>query len=270
MKIVLGQIQPELGDKERNLERMEKVVSENECDLVVFCELFLTGYMCRDDFRRLAEELKGPSVSRVMKLASEHGSHIIFGMPETDSRTKAIYNSSVLVTPEEEAHSYRKLHLADFGPFEENLFFGRGSRLEVFKTKIGTIGLLICFDIFFPELSKFYALSGADIIAASSASPSTSKTYFQRIIPARAIENALFFVYSNLVGTERNLIFFGGSTVIGPRGDEKVVAREYDEDIVQCEIDLKELEKARHHRPTVRDTRFGILKKIPEFQGKPR
>ncbi|MFQ5911501.1 MAG: carbon-nitrogen hydrolase family protein [Thermoplasmata archaeon] len=270
MKIVLGQVQPELGDKERNLEKMEGVVSENECDLAVFCELFLTGYMCRDDFPRLAEELSGPSVARVKNIADEHESHIIFGMPEMDGATRGIYNSSVLVTPEGEAHSYRKLHLADFGPFEENLFFGRGSRLEVFDTKIGTMGLLICFDIFFPELSKYYALSGADIIIASSASPSTSKDFFQRIIPARAIENALFVAYSNLVGTERNMVFFGGSTVVGPRGDEKVKAKEYEEDVVQCDIDVKELEKARRHRPTVRDTRFDILRRIPEFQGESR
>ncbi|MFQ6127337.1 MAG: carbon-nitrogen hydrolase family protein [Thermoplasmata archaeon] len=268
MKIVIGQVQPELGKKERNLEKLERVVSENECDLAVFGELYLTGYMCRDDFTRLAEELSGPSVSKIKSIAKESGIHIVFGMPETDGKTRGIYNSSVLVTPEGGVYSYRKLHLADFGPFEESLFFGRGSKLEVFDTEIGCLGLLICFDIFFPELSKYYALSGADIIIACSASPSTSKVFFEKVIPARAIENALFVIYSNLVGTERNMVFFGGSTVVGPRGDVKVKAKDYEEDVVQCEIDLKELEKARQHRPTVRDTRFDVLSKIPEFQGK--
>ncbi|MEE8182649.1 MAG: nitrilase-related carbon-nitrogen hydrolase, partial [Thermoplasmata archaeon] len=81
---------------------------------------------------------------------------------------------------------------------------------------------------------------------------------------------ALFFVYSNLVGTEKNMVFFGGSAVVGPRGDEKVKAEEYGEDVARCDIDLKELEKARQHRPVVRDTRFDVLSRIPEFQGKSR
>lgn len=270
MRIVLGQVQPELGNKSRNLERMEEVVSKNECDLAVFNELFLTGYMCRDDFPRLAEELSGSSVSKVKSISEEHGTHIVFGMPEMDGKTRGIFNSSVLVTPKGEAHIYRKLHLANFGPFEESMHFGRGSELEVFSTEIGRIGLLICFDIFFPELSRYYALGGAEIIIACSASPSTSKFFFQTIIPARAVENALFVAYSNLVGTERNMIFFGGSTVVGPRGDEKVKAKEYEEEVVCCDIDLKELEKARHHRPSVRDARFDVLSKIPEFGAKSR
>lgn len=266
MRIVLGQVQPELGDRDENLGKIEGVISDGECDLAVFCELFLTGYTNRDDFPRLAEDLSGPSVTRLKEMAEEHGTHIVLGMPEMDPETRGVYNSSVLVTPSGKAHAYRKLHLANFGPFEESMHFGRGSRLEVFDTEIGRIGLLICFDIFFPELSRFYALSGADLIVASSASPSTSKTYFQKVIPARAIENALFFVYSNLVGTERSMVFFGGSTVIGPRGDEKAVAKEYEEDVVGCEVDLRELEKARQHRPSVRDTRFDVLRKIPQFQ----
>jgi predicted amidohydrolase len=270
MRIALGQVQPELGNKESNVDKIDKVVSENECDLAVFAELFLTGYMCRGDFPRLAESLSGPSVSRIKSISEEHGTHIVLGMPEMDEKTKGIYNSSVLITPEGEAHTYRKLHLANFGPFEESLHFGRGSGLKVFDTSIGGIGQIICFDVFFPELTKVYALGGADIILQSSASPSTSKFFFQTVIPARAIENALFFVFVNLVGTEKNMIFFGGSMVIGPRGDEKVKAKEYEEDVVVCDIDLKELEKARQHRPVVRDTRFDVLSQIPEFQGKPR
>lgn len=270
MRIVLGQVQPELGNKGHNVEKIERVVAENECDLAVFGELFLTGYMCRGDFPRLAEDLSGPSMSKIKRISEEYGSHIILGMPEMDEKTRGIYNSSVLVTPDGDARSYRKLHLANFGPFEESLHFGRGSGLEVFETDIGRIGLIICFDIFFPELSKFYALAGADMIVACSASPSTSKFFFQTIIPARAIENALFFVYSNLVGTEKSMVFFGGSAVVGPRGDEKVKAEEYGEDVARCDIDLKELEKARQHRPVVRDTRFDVLGRIPEFQGKSR
>src|SRR5207249_2628055 len=88
------------------------------------------------------------------------------------------------------------------------------------ETKLGRIGLLICYDAFFPELSKAYALQGADLLAIISASPATSKPLFDRILPARAIENALPVLYANLVGTELNIVFQGGTQAIGPRGED--------------------------------------------------
>ena len=172
--------------------------------------MFLTGYMARDEFSRLAEPRDGPSVNRVAKIAEEHGSSIVFGMPERDASTRHLYNASVLVTPRGDAHVYRKIHPANFGPFEEELYFGRGTDLTLVPTPLGRIGLLICYDTFFPELAKAYALEGADVLAIISASPSTSKQFFDRILPARAIENAIFVLYFNLVGTELNMVSQGG------------------------------------------------------------
>ncbi len=255
MKALLAQLDPVVGDKEKNLRKLGRAVSKGEADLVLAGELFLTGYMARDAFARLAEPLDGPSVKAVRGLAEEHGAHVVFGMPEREAGTRRLFNASVLVTPDGRTVAYRKIYPANFGPFEEGLYFGRGDALTLADTKLGKIGLLICYDTFFPELAKAYALQGADLLAIISASPATSKPFFDRILPARAIENALPVLYTNLVGTELNVVFQGGTQAIGPRGEDLGRAKDFAEDVVAAEIDLRDVRTARAFRPTLRDTR---------------
>ncbi|HKZ90277.1 MAG TPA: carbon-nitrogen hydrolase family protein, partial [Thermoplasmata archaeon] len=168
----------------------------------------------------------------------------------------------VLTMPDGRVASYRKVHPANFGPFEEGLYFGRGSELTLVDTKLGKIGLLICYDAFFPELSKAYALQGADILAIISAAPATSKSFFDKILPARAIENAVFVLYANLVGTELNIVFQGGTQAIGPRGEDLGRAEDFEEFIVEATIDPRDVKTARTFRPTLRDTRPDIWEKV--------
>jgi len=255
VKATLAQLAPSLGDKAKNLAKLAKAVAKSEADLVLTGELFLTGYMARDAFARLAEPLDGPAVKAVRAMAAEHGAHVVFGMPEREPGTQRLFNSSVLVTPDGRTVAYRKIYPANFGPFEEGLYFGRGDALTLVDTKLGKIGLLICYDTFFPELAKAYALQGADLLAIISASPATSKPFFDRILPARAIENALPVLYTNLVGTELNIVFQGGTQAIGPRGEDLGKAKDFAEDAVNADIDLRDVKTARAFRPTLRDTR---------------
>lgn len=255
MKAALAQLGPTVGDKAKNLKKLEKAVAGSEADLVLVGELFLTGYMARDAFVRLAEPVDGPSVKAVQRIAEEHAAHVVFGMPEREPGTRRLFNSSVLVAPDGRTVAYRKVYPANFGPFEEGLYFGRGNELPLVDTKLGKIGLLICYDSFFPELAKAYALQGADLLAIISASPATSKTFFDRILPARAIENALYVLYANLVGTELNVVFQGGTQAIGPRGEDLGRAKDFVEDTVVADVDLRDVKTARGFRPTLRDTR---------------
>ena len=255
MKVALAQLAPKLLDKEANLGRIGKTVAKAGADLAMFGELFLTGYMARDAFARLAEPLDGPSVKAVSALAVEHGAHVVFGMPEREAGTRRLFNTSVMALPDGRVASYRKIYPANFGPFEEGLYFGRGDELTLVDTKLGRIGLLICYDAFFPELAKAYALQGADLIAIISASPATSKPFFDRILPARAIEDALYVLYANLVGTELNVVFQGGTQAIGPRGEDLGKAKDFEEDTVLADVDLRDVKTARTFRPTLRDTR---------------
>lgn len=255
MKVALAQLDSTVGDKRKNLGKLGNVVANAQADLLLIGEMFLSGYMARDAFSQLAEPIDGPSVKEVQKLAAEHNTHVVFGMPEREGDTRRLYNTSVLVAPDGKVASYRKVYPANFGPFEEGLYFGRGDGLTLVDTKIGKIGLLICYDTFFPELAKAYALQGADLLAIISAAPATSKAFFDRILPARAIENALPVLYANLVGTELNVVFQGGTQAIGPRGEDLGKAADFVEATVSAEVDLRDIKTARTFRPTLRDTR---------------
>jgi predicted amidohydrolase len=258
VRAVLAQLDPAVGKKDANLKKMAKVLAANEADLACFGELYLTGYMARDAFPRLAEGLDGPSVRAVATMAAEHGTHVLFGMPEKAAKARTLFNTAVLVAPDGRTWAYRKIHPANFGPFEEKLYFGPGKDLVVADTKVGKVGLLICYDLFFPELAKALALAGADVLAAISAGPHTSRTFFDAILPARAIENTVFVLYTNLVGTELNQVFAGGTQAIGPRGEDLGRAKDHREGVVAADVDLRALDLARQFRPTIRDTR-------PEF-----
>src|SRR5437660_12052350 len=137
--------------------------------------------MPRDAVPKSADPIHGPAVKTVQFIAQEYSTHVVFGMPEREEATKRLFNTSVLVAPDGKVAYYRKVYPANFGPFEEGLYFGRGDGLTLAETKLGRIGLLICYDAFFPELSKAYALQGADLLAIISASPATSKPLFDRI-----------------------------------------------------------------------------------------
>jgi len=255
VKVALAQLTPTPGAKEKNLAKLAKAAAHAEADLLLAGELYLTGYMARDAFPRLAEPIDGPSVKAALRIAKEHATHLVFGMPERDAGTERLFNTSVLVAPDGRVAAYRKVYIANFGPFEEGLYFGRGEELVLVDTNLGRIGLLICYDTFFPELAKAYARAGAEILAIVSASPTTSRPFFDRVLPARAIENALFVLYANLVGTELNVVFQGGTQAIGPRGEDLGKAKDLKEAVVTANVDVRDVKVARTFRPTLRDTR---------------
>ena len=130
------------------------------------------------------------------------------------------------------------------------------------KPPAGKVGIIVCFDIFFPELAKYYALSGADMLVCISASPSVTRPFFESMMVARAIENTIFVAYANLVGPEKNLVFWGGDALIGPRGDIIAKGDVFEEGIVETEVDLKLLEVARQFRPTIKESREDVFRSI--------
>jgi predicted amidohydrolase len=184
-------------------------------------------------------------------------------LPLYDEHIKGIiHNSAVLVHPNGKADIYHKWFLVNFGPFEEKFFFDEGEELTLSKTKYGKIGLIICYDIFFPELCKAYAQMGADMVICVSASPTISKALFELLMPARAVENTIFFVYSNIVGTQEDLIFWGGSQVYDPLAKQLVKAPYFKESIVTCDIDFNKINYARAHRPVIRNIRPEIYQDL--------
>ena len=244
-----------LGDKGKNLERMENVIGECEADLFVFAEAFLTGYMVRDRFATLVESIEGESVERVASMAEENGCSILFGAPLWDDEIDGIMrNSAIAVSPDGNVQRYDKLFLANFGPFDEKLYFEQGISPEMFDIGGFRFGICICYDLFFPELAKHYAMNGADALICISAAPNTSRALFERIIPARAVENTMYSVYVNQVGTQLNQVFHGGSQAFSPTGDELARCKYLEKDQVAIELSKEELRFSRRMRPTLRNT----------------
>ena len=261
MHLALGQAPIVLGDIDKNLEIMEGLIldaknkSKDNLDLIVLPELFITGYNLRDNYSKVAEKIpsSGKAQNGIQKLAKKHNIHIITGIVE--KKGKSLFNSAIIIGPEGYIGHYRKQFLPNFGPFEEKMFFEQGDETPVFDTPFGKIGIQICYDIFFPETSMGLALNGADIILNLSASPTTSRPLFHRVLPARAIETTCFYVYSNNIGTQESLTFAGESVVVDPRGKTIVEMPSFEEGVIICEISIDKLDSFREARPVLKDSK---------------
>jgi len=271
-KLALAQMACAVGDKEANLARMERMAREAReegAELVIFPELSLTGYVCRDLYYELAEPVPGPSTERLAELARELDLYIIFGLPERGSTSGAVlYNTAALVGPEGLVGRYRKMHLPTHSVFEEKRYFRLGYQADVFETRLGRVGMMICYDTFFPEVARLLRLRGAQLIACISASPGVRRTYFEILLSARALENTVHLAYVNLVGHEDGLYFWGGSRLIGPTGSVVAKAKYDEEDLVVAEVDLSDADRAGIFLPMLRDLRPELVAEILEELGR--
>jgi predicted amidohydrolase len=271
IKLALAQISCKRGDKAANIKKMEKIANKAKkqgANLIIFPELSLTGYVVRDQIYDLAETIPGSSVKAMEDIARKTNAYIVFGMPELSEKTEAtLYNAAVLIGPEGFIGKYRKMYLPTHSVFEEKRYFRAGYHAAAFETKIGKIGLIICYDIFFPEVSRLTRLKGAQLIVCISASPAIRRAFFEVLTIARAIENTAFLAYVNLVGIEDGLQFWGGSRLVGPNGKVLAQAKYDEEDLVMCDVDYADIKPVETFVPTLRDLRpelFDELKKHAE------
>ena len=263
VNVTLAQVKCQLHDKEANIRTMKKVVGSAKGEIVIFPELNVTGYLPRDDLFRLAEATDGPTAKSVVRLARETEKDIVFGLPVRDERMHGhLFNSCLLATGDGRLFRYDKMYLPTFGPFEERLFFASGSSPLVAEGLHAKIGLMVCYDMFFPELAKLEALKGAQLLVNISAAPTTSWPSFEKVLPARAVENGVFVAYVNMVGVHGGLVFNGGSTLLDPRGEIVGRAPLLKEEVVDSEIDLDDIALARRTRPLIRDIRPEIIREL--------
>jgi predicted amidohydrolase len=225
VRVAVAQTAPELGANSRNLERTVARLEEAAAAgarLVVFPECALSGYMAEslDELRALAEPVPGPSIARIAKVCSARRVYATVGLVEQG--TGAIYNSAALVGPEGLLACYRKAHLPGLGL--DRLVAHGNTPFVVHATKIGRIGIAICYDIRFPEPTRLLALQGADIVAFPSNWPSVEKLAPPSAIPdvltrARAIENRVFLAVADRAGEERGSRFLGRSQLVDVFGN---------------------------------------------------
>jgi predicted amidohydrolase len=265
-KIALGQISSQRENKEGNLGKIEALstrAKEQGADIAIFPEMCLTGYVIKDQIYELAETIPGPSTDRVASIAKKTQMHIVFGMPALSEKTKAtLYNTALLVGPNGVIGTYHKMYLPTHSVFEEKRYFRAGYQSAVFNTPIGKLGLCICYDLFFPEVTRLARLAGAQLLVCISASPAVRRSYFETLTAARALENTAYLAYVNLAGVEDGLQFWGGSRLVTPTGDIVAKAKYDEEDFVVCEVDYQELKAAEPFIPTLKDLRPELFEQL--------
>lgn len=234
------QFNPVFGKKEENLQKVIQALQGTDNALVVLPELFATGYqfVSKEEVENLSEKVPdGPTTKALMEVAKRKDLYIVGGIAEeADGR---IFNSAVFVGPEGFIGVYRKTHLF----FEEKLYFEQGNTgFRVFETDIARVGIMVCFDWFFPESMRTLALKGAQIICHPA---NLVLPYCPNSMPVRCLENRVFAVTANRIGVEERrpgkaLRYIGLSEVVSPDGEVLFRAKEDAEVLYTTEVNLKE------------------------------
>ena len=237
MRIGVVQTSPKFGAVEENIARAISVIGQARSDLWVLPELFATGYqfVSAKEARSFAEPIPdGPTTTRLTEAARRLDAFICAGLPEIDHEN--VYNSAVLVGPDGLVSRYRKIHLF----FHEKELFSSGDLpFSVIDIGVAKVGMMICFDHFFPEAARSLALEGAQVIAhpANLVMP----LYAQLTMRVRALENGVFTATANRVGEEARtdtlFHFTGESQIISPHGEILVSLSPTEERAQSVEID---------------------------------
>ena len=254
VRIACLQMEPCVGEKDRNLARSLEMIGEAAeagANLVVLPELCSSGYVfnTREEARMLAEEIPdGPSCRAWADAAARHRMHIVAGIAEREARS--LYNSAVVVGPQGVIGTYRKNHLWA----AENLFFEPGNLgVPVFHTDIGRIAVVVCYDIWFPEVFRLAAMQGADILCVPTNwvpmpdQPAGLPKMSNILAMGGAHSNSMFLAAADRVGIERGQPFIGNSLIVshtgwpiaGPASDDR-------EEILTADVNLSDARRKRN------------------------
>lgn len=240
MKVGYYQFDCAFGEVKRNLDQVSTALSKVRADLLVLPELFASGYqfISNQEVLDLAEPIpNGPTTQRLLELAKARDMVLVGGLPERSG--DRVFNSAVVVGPKGFIGCYRKTHLF----FEETLFFAPGdSGFHVWDIGPTRIGLMVCFDWFYPEAARTLALMGADILCHPS---NLVLPYCPDGMITRCLENRVFSITANRIGSEarggkKPLTFIGSSEVVTPRGQVLERAPRDREALAIVEIDPTE------------------------------
>jgi predicted amidohydrolase len=267
MKVAAAQIDIEFANPEANLARMIQLMEQlgaQGVDLIAFPECALTGY-CFDSRAAglaVAETIPGPATDRLAAACRDyHVRAVVIGMLEVDG--DKLYNAAVLVGPEGVIGSYRKVHLPYLGI---DRFTDYGDRpFEVFDVGGVKVGMLICYDSGFPEASRVLALQGVELIVLPTNWPPGAECMSEHSIPSRAMENSVYFLAVDRIGTEQGYRFIGNSSICDPAGNRLAAAMHADEALLIAEIDPARARNKRIVRIPEKHLIDRIADRRPEF-----
>lgn len=263
MKIALFQGPEQPADVSENLDRLATVAretAEQGARLLILPEMFLTGYnIGAEATRRLAESVDGPAAQCAAALAEETGVALLYGYPELAADGQ-IFNSAVLIDRDgRRLANHRKSHL--FGDIDRGVFSAGSDEPTLATLGDLRLGILICYDVEFPENVRLLALAGADFIAVPTALMRPYDFVANALVCARAYENQVFLAYANRCGQEDDLIYHGLSCIVGPDGSDLARAG-VGEELIIAELDPALLTSSRRINTFMRDRRpelYGTL-----------
>ncbi len=258
---VLAQIKPKLGCVSDNLAQIEEQIikaSEAGADLIIFPELALSGYFLKDLVPEVALRLDSSEILKLIELS--RGISIVIGFVE-ESDDYHFYNSALYLEDGAIRHRHRKVYLPTYGLFDEQRYLARGESFRAFDTKFGRLAMLICEDMWHLSASYILAMDGATTLICLSSSPARgiegdspgSAAAWQKLVSTTAMFLNCRVLYSNRVGFEDGVNFWGGSEYVAASGESVIRAALLEEDIITARVTEGALRRERIISPLMRD-----------------
>ena len=259
MKISVAQVDTSLAGTEnrfRWLEAQARQAADEGADLVVFPELYMSGYNVGEALHQRAETQDGLFAQRAQSIAKNLSIAIVYGYPERDGDT--VYNSAIFIDQHGRPLANHRKTVLPIG--NEPDWFATGSGFSIFRFGDVTIAMVICYECEFPEIVRSVALGGAEVVLVVTAGGKDWEQVSKLVVPSRAYENGIFMVYANYCGTENGHGFCGLSCIIDPSGADLARARKA-EGTVSAVLDLGLIAEARARVPFLKDQE-GVVSKL--------
>jgi len=267
LTVGLAQIDCTLGAVESNFQKHLSWIEEAReqgVELLLFPELSITGYRLLHLTSRVSCRID--ESERLRLLADATGEMaVVVGLVE-EGGEGVLYNSAVMLRAGQIVHVHRKLYLPTYGIFQEGRFFGPGQRLDLAPIAGEKLGLLVCEDLWHPQLAQRLAAGGGKVLGVLSAGPGRvgsgetleSQEIWECITRSTAVVNTSWLLYCNRVGWEEGPFYSGGSHIVRPGGQILCRAANFQEDLLVASIDLREVDRLRWRLPLLRAERADI------------
>jgi predicted amidohydrolase len=270
IRVAACQIDPQLGDVDRNLETIERQVAEAAtagAQLIVLPEAAVTGYVFENLDEALAVAQRAGAIAEQRLARVAMASHVALIVGSLEAEAREVFNTALILAPDGRRFRYRKMHLPFLGV---DRFATPGQDApEVYDLAGVRVGVLICYDLRFPEAARICALEGADLVALPTNWPVGVEFHPGIFAPARAAENHVYLLACDRVGEERGTTFIGRSMLLDYNGRQVAKASDTEEEIIFGEVDA-ELARQTHQRripgehewDTINDRRPGLYGRL--------
>lgn len=254
MHLALLQADIAFADPKKNIKQMTEKIHDcmkaaDKPDVILLPEMWNTSF-AMNQIEKLADCYGSPSAEAMRELAKGYHVNIVAGSI-ADKREGKVYNTSYVFDREGKTIAmYDKVHLFDL--MDESKHITPGNKRTIFELDGIKCGVILCYDLRFPELARAYALEGVKILFIPAQFPQPRFNPWNVLVQARAIENQIFLVGINRVGTEGKAVFFGSSLIVEPQGD--VLARGSEkEEIIKAEIDISKVDLSQNYMTCLKD-----------------